>query len=142
MLSERLYAVLLRLYPAPFQEEYGREMRAVFRRRWREESGMAGRAWLALSVVADTMLTSLQEHGSTLRQDVRYCLRSLRKNPVFAAAVVATLALGIGAATTVYSLAYTVLVRPLPYREPDRLVRIWETNSALKIPFFSASVLN
>jgi hypothetical protein len=64
----------------------------------------------------------------TTRQDVRYAIRALRKNPAYASVAIATLAIGIGAGTTVYSIAGAVLLRPLPYAEPDRLVRIFETN--------------
>jgi predicted permease len=64
----------------------------------------------------------------TTRQDVRYAIRALRKNPAYAAVAIATLAIGIGAGTTVYTIAGAVLLRPLPYAEPDGLVRIFETN--------------
>ena len=64
----------------------------------------------------------------TTVQDLRYALRTFRKNPAYAAVAIATLAIGIGAGTTVYSLAGAVLLRPLPYAEPDRLVRIFATN--------------
>jgi putative ABC transport system permease protein len=64
----------------------------------------------------------------TTIQDARYALRALRKNPAYAAVAIATLAIGIGAGTTVYSIAGAVLLRPLPYAEPSRLVRIFETN--------------
>ena len=64
----------------------------------------------------------------TARQDVRYAVRALRKNPAYAVVAIATLAIGIGAGTTVYSVAGAVLLRPLPYADPDRLVRVFETN--------------
>lgn len=64
----------------------------------------------------------------TTRQDVRYAIRALRKNPAYAIVAIATLAIGIGAGTTVYSVAGAVLLRPLPYADPDRLVRVFETN--------------
>ena len=61
-----------------------------------------------------------------LLQDVRYGARVLAKSPGYACAVAATLALAIGATTAVFSVVQGVLLRPLPYRDPDRLVRIWE----------------
>ena len=75
-------------------------------------------------------------------QDIRYGLRQLRRNPGFTAVVVITLALGIGATTAIYSVVHTVWLQPLPYRAPDRVVRVWETNSRLNIGKFSASVPN
>ena len=64
------------------------------------------------------------------RHDLSYALRMLGRNPGFASAAVATLALGIGASTAIFSVAYGVSVRPLPYPNPERLVRIYEANPA------------
>ena len=73
-------------------------------------------------------------------QDVRYALRTLRKQPVFTLVAVLTLALGIGANTAIFSLLYQTLLRPLPYGQADRLVFVWNTYPLMGLPQASVSI--
>ena len=63
-----------------------------------------------------------------LAQDLRFAVRTLRKSPGFAATVVLTLALATGATTSIFSVVNGVLLRPLPFTDPDRLVQIYGRN--------------
>jgi len=68
---------------------------------------------------------------TTLLQDLRQGFRSLRRTPVITATAILTLALGVGASTAVFSAVHAVLLRPLPYPEPDDLIELFEENRSL-----------
>jgi predicted permease len=74
-----------------------------------------------------------------LTQDLRYALRLLLRSRAFTATAVATIALAVGANTALFSVVDGVLLRPLPFRAPGRLVRVWEANPSMNLPFFSVS---
>src|SRR5262249_39805347 len=74
--------------------------------------------------------------------ELRYAFRQLRLNPGFACLAIVTLALGIGANTALFSVVRHVRLKPLPYREPERLARIWMDNRRLQMREDWASHLN
>ena len=122
--GERWYRQLLQLYPREFREEFGGEMSRLYRDRRRDEP------WSSLwaSLLLDLVRTAPAEHLAILRQDLRHACRGMSRTPLITATAILTLALGVGAGTAVFSLVHAVLLRPLPYAEPNRIVELFEIN--------------
>lgn len=119
--SRSVYRTLLFAYPAEFREEYGAEMDRMVSERIAGEP--PARLWLSL--VGDVFRNAPREHLHILVRDVRHSLRLFVKAPAFAATALAALALGIGAAVSIFTLVDTVLLRSLPFGDAGRLVYLW-----------------
>lgn len=146
-LAGRVFRVVLRLHPRAFRERYEADLvesyregsRAAFR-----AGGLAGRWFYTLRAFVDVGRTALRQRrenpwrNSATREarpggadawgrDARHAARRLIHQPGFSLVVILTLGLGLGANTAVFSIMHAVLVAPLPYQAPDRLVRIYAT---------------
>ncbi len=142
-LAERIYRTLLRLYPRRFRDEFEDDLVRAYRDRVAEDRhrGPLGRLRLLIYLAADflTSLVAVHAHDPTATSfahgpgsratladsvplDLRHALRSYRRDPVFALPAFLTLAVGMGAATAMFSIADGITFQALPYAEPDRLV--------------------
>jgi predicted permease len=121
-----VYRLLLRFYPASFRREYGEEMYAVFARRRRDARTPLAVAALWIGEILDTCASAVMVHRDILRQDLRYTARTLRRTPGFTLTAVVIASLGIGATTAAFSVTDFVLLRPLPFPDASRLVKVSE----------------
>ena len=124
----KIYHALLFAYPAEFRHEYGSQMEQLFENRLHSEPAL--RVWL--DTLADVAFSAPREHFHILAADLVYGARMIRKSPAFTLVALFAMALGIGATTAVFSLINAVLIRSLPYGDPQRLVYIWMPNPRFK----------
>ncbi|MGH9349849.1 MAG: ABC transporter permease [Vicinamibacterales bacterium] len=120
------YRQFLRCFPFDFQREYGAEMSDVFHEQRRDARGEGRYAMWTLwtETLQGFARTAPREHLAMLRQDAGYALRTMRRTPVFTAAAILALGLGIGANTAIFSLLNATFLNPLAVREPSRLVSL------------------
>jgi putative ABC transport system permease protein len=149
-LAERLFDIALLAYPRKFRRRFGEEMRDDFRRR-AGRVPPTPRALVALvgdglrertaAVTRWSLWPHHQPHlyhptgrhamfWDSLRADVRYTLRQAVQAPLYTLLAVSALALGIGANSAIFTVVQGVLLTPLPYHQPDRLVTVWSHNTA------------
>ena len=124
---DRLFTWLLRLFPREFRGDFAEQMAEDFRdQRLAAQANGPRFAYSGLwaRTIAGLVGQALIQHVDVLRRDATYAVRLLRRAPGFTAVAVLTLACGIGTNVAIFSLADGMLFRPLPYRDPDRLVLV------------------
>ena len=142
-LPPHLLLLLLRLTPHRWRDEMEGDLLEGYRMRLRLDGAWRARLWCWRQVCSFDVLrlrrsdrgrrqSSGRKRGIKMMinqfgRDIRYALRRSAKNPGFTALILLTLALGIGATTAVFSLVYGVLLKPLPYQEPERLAMVFRT---------------
>ena len=148
--ARRAYAILLRLHPAS-RAGYGSQMASTFDEVIDRAAARGSLAVLTTLVTESAGLLASRGANSrplapapprppgtplmrNITQDVRFALRTFKRRPGFTAAVIATLALGIGANAAIFSVANAVLLQRLPFKDPSRLVMVWQDASALGFP--------
>jgi putative ABC transport system permease protein len=138
----RLYRALLHAFPASFRAEYGEEMSAVFARRRRDASNPFAVLALWVETIFDVFFNAVAAHFDILRQDLRYAWRTMGRAPGFAMTAVAVSALGIGATTAAFTMVDHVLLRPLPFKDPEKLVKLYQNHPLTRAKYWELSPAN
>ena len=119
--SLRLYRRLLKLYPAGFRQIYAGPLERAFRDELNESTGAAALAILWVRLIADLAISAPAQFAREVAQDARHTLRMWAGRPWHTGFAILALAIGIGANTGVFSVVNALLLRSLPFHEPERL---------------------
>jgi predicted permease len=98
--------------------------------------------WRSLGAFWDALRLQPQRLEDEMFQDLRFAVRMLLKSPVFTLAAILSLTIGIGATTAIFSVVNGVVLRPLPYKDPDQLVRIWHNKPEIQMTRMPVSAGN
>jgi len=140
-LSERWFRLLLRLYPADFRDDMGGDLLDTYSHRARvtlDRRGLTGLAWLWIRACLDALRNGTGEHlrpaaswrrSGNWARDFELARRRLLRSPMFVAATLGTLTVGLGAFAVVYTAVDKIVLTPMPYREPDGLYVVWRDQS-------------
>ena len=139
--ARAVYRWLLKLFPHPFRAAHGAQMEELFIKMLRESTDWRARFETWCRAIGDVGSGALAERirprplrvrtlGPDFAQDAHFAARALQRSPGLSAVAVLTLAIGIGANAAVFSVVQAVLLAPLPYTEPDRLVQVGETSTS------------
>ncbi len=123
--SLRFYRWLLRLYPAAFLEEYAGQLERQLRDELADAGGPGDLAVLWVRLLLDVAVSVPAQFAREILQDSRHALRQWAGRPLHTGFAIVALAIGIGANTGVFSVVNPLLLRPLPFRDPSRLVALY-----------------
>jgi putative ABC transport system permease protein len=125
----RLARWLVRLLPVDMREAHGRDIEQTLADGERERiAGAQGAVLYWLRASFDLFRVAIPQHVLAVRQDVSFTFRTFARGPAFAAAAILTIALGIGAASAVFTIVNAVLIRPLPFANAEELALLWSVD--------------
>jgi predicted permease len=131
--AARIYKALLWCYPPEFRHEYGREMSFAFLDELEfalRSGGLFHACIVWIRTITELATVAPKEHFHVILQDIRYALRTFRNSPAYAAVVILSLALGIGANTAIFGLMNGVLLSQLPVKDPGQLVILTDPSAS------------